>query len=304
MSFRNMLPLLAIVSLCAGPAFAEGLTVKEAADLFAKGETLLKQGDLDGAYQAYVSAARANPENAAYAEKAKLVRRVQLLRKYVEENEVSPKWEKMVLSLHAFFLQNGVHGEALAVDRMAHGKMNSALSASLLAETLLEMDRNAEALEVLKSLEPGKLDLQNHLYLGISLARLGKADEARDVAAHIALPETANLGQYYDLARLNTLLGDHAEACVLLTRCFEMTPPSQLDTVKGFAKQCADFKPLLALADFQTAMKTASKIEESSCSSGASCATCPNRSGCSTGAGTGTEKEDCSDCKEGKGGGK
>ncbi len=305
MSFRTILFLMSAVFMLAGPAMAGENPANEAADLFTRGDVLLKQGDFDGAFQAYASAAKVDPENTAYAEKAKRVRRIQLLRKYVKSQEVSEKWEKIVLSLHAFYLQNGILAEALAMDRTAHEKLNSTLSASLLAETLLEMNKNGEAVAVLEGLAPEKANLQTRLYLGIALARVGRLDEARQVAQNLEFPDDAIFGLQYDYARLQAALGNREGAYNHLALCFEKTLPSQLAMVKGFARGCADFKPLLADAGFKKAMKTASKVSESECSSGSSCSTCPNRSGCSSdkesGSSDGNDEGSCETEKSGGG---
>ena len=297
MLFRKSLVILIVLGLCAVPLLAQTPVKAGGADLFAKGNALLKQGDLDGAYQAFASAAKADPRNKAYAAKARIVRRVKALRKFVDQNEPSPKWEKMVLSLHAFYLQNAVYREALSLDRMAHAKMKNALSTSLLAETLLETGRNKEALDVVNGLGEKDLDLQNRIYKGIALARLGRMDEARAVAAKIDLPADADMGVCYDLARLEALAGAHPKACRLLVRCFEHAPPSKLDMVKGFVRTCPDFKSLTGTEGFRTAMATASKVKVSKCSEGAGCATCPNRSGCSS---KGDSGEDCDSSKDKK----
>ena len=187
----------------------------------------------------------------------------------------------MVLSLHAFYLSNGILEEALALDEKAHEKMKSALSASLLAETLLEMNKNEAAFELLGNLDEKQLDVQNNIYLGISLARLGKMDKAKKVAT--ACPSScceAEVLVLYDAARLKALLGEEEEASRMLTRCFEVIPPSQLPTIKGFAKACPDFDSLKSSGRFAAVMKTASKIQESGCSGGEGCGSCPKSGGC------------------------
>lgn len=283
MALRSMtIFLVSFLLLPMSAVLAEEKASSEAADLFVKGGALLQGGDIEGAMNAYMAAAKAEPGNKEYADKAMLIRRVVAIRRYVASSEVSPKWEKMVLSLHSFYLRNRIHEEALALDRITHEKLKSALSASLLVETLLEMGRDAEALAVLKSLDKKSLDLQNRLYLGIALARLDRVDEAHDLRKRLRVPENSGAGILYDVARFDSLLGRRTEAVETLRLCFEKTPPSNLALVKGFVKECADFKPLLASPEFAKVLKTQSKIKESDCSGGTSCGTCPKKSGCST----------------------
>jgi hypothetical protein len=277
------------------PALAEEIS-GEAAARFAEGEKLLEKGDLDGALAAYMAAAKADPENKAYIQQAMVLKRVKALRGYVEANDPSPKWEKMVLSLHAFYLTHNMAGDALALDRMAFKKQDSALNASLLSEALLELKKNEEAYMLLTDLDKEKLDEQNKLYLGITLARLERVDEARRIRDGLEINRSAKPGILFDAARLNTLVGDHARALDQLKLMFEKTPPSQLDKNKKFVMTCADFTTLKRVEGYGAAMSTLSKVAESSCSSGSSCGSCPNRSSCSSGAAA--EKSDCGDCAD------
>lgn len=297
MSFRNVITLLACLFILAGSTFANEGASEKSENPLAAGDALLKKGDFTGAYKSYTAAAKADPENRELAAKAMLVRRVMTLRKFVAEGQVSPQWEKMVVSLHAFYLSNGILEEALALDRVAHDKINNAMSASLLAETLLEMNRNEEALAHLRSLDRKLMDDQNTLYFGITLARLGKRDEAKKVAGKCPSPSCeADPLILYDSARLKALMGEEEEAGRMLVRCFEAIPPSQLDMVKGFAMACPDFKSLKASGRMAAVLKTESKIEESSCSGGTSCGSCPNSQGCSS------EKKTSEDCGSGSSG--
>jgi tetratricopeptide (TPR) repeat protein len=265
-----------------------------AADRFAEGEKRLEQGDLDGALKDYTAAAKADPGNKAYVQQAMLVKRVKALRGYVDANEPSPKWEQMVLSLHSFYLAHNMAGEALTLSRMAFKKRDSALNASLLAESLLDLKKNEDAYKLLANLDKEKLDERNTLYLGISLARLGRLDEARGIRDGLKITRRAGPGTLYDSARLNTLVGDHAKALDQLTRMLEKTPPSQLHLNRKFVTACADFAALRSLEGYGAVLSTRSKVAESGCSAGAGCGSCPSRSSC--GSGTVEQKSGCGCC--------
>jgi hypothetical protein len=141
--------------LLAVPALAEE-AAPDATKHFADGQTLLTAGDLPKALEAFVAAAKADPENKEYARQALVVRRVLALRATVAKSEPSETWEKMVISLHSFYLRNGLRDHALTLDREAHAKATSATTAALVAETLLEMDREAEAADLLRALPGGR----------------------------------------------------------------------------------------------------------------------------------------------------
>ncbi|MHC4944671.1 MAG: tetratricopeptide repeat protein [Planctomycetota bacterium] len=265
---------------------------------FAKGEALLERGDVEGAFQAYVVASRTQPDNRAYAEKAMLLQRIQRLRQYVSNQPVSPKWEKSVVSLHAFYHEHQILEEALALDRMAHGKLDSALTASLLSESLLRTGRNTEALALLEEGGEEKLNIPNRIYLGIALARMKRLEEAGEQASQLNITPLASPKLFLDLARLHALL-DNRETCFALLRvCFEKTSPSRLDPVKETVRLCGDFKQLKDTPGFKAAMKAGSKIQESGCSSGSSCGSCPQRTKCSSDASQEKNKDADEGCKE------
>jgi tetratricopeptide (TPR) repeat protein len=276
-------------------------TTNAAGGAFERGEALLGQGDIDGALQAYVEASRAHPEIRAYADKAMLLQRIKRLRHHVSSQPPSPKWEKSVLSLHAFYHEHRILKEALALDRMVHGKQDSALTLSLLSETLLEAGLDDEALAILEEAGEAKLDIRNRIYLGIALARNQRSDEAKEQVSQIGLTPLASARLFLDLARLHALLKNHETCFALLRICFEKTPPSRLDSIKESARLCRDFKELRDTPGFKAVMKTASKIQESGCSSGSSCGTCPQRTQCGSQTPQETKataNDSCKDCED------
>jgi tetratricopeptide (TPR) repeat protein len=271
--------VLALASLLAAPAFAED--APDAAALFAKGKALLGEGELQAALDAFVAAAKADPENAEYAGQAHVLKRVIALRKTVSEAEPSPKWERVVASLHVYFLQNGLVDKALDLDREAHGRAPSATTTLLLAEGLLEAKKNEEAAKLLAGLKDEWRSPLTHVYHGIALARLGKADAAR--ASLKAVPAEAGPGLRYDVARLLALLGETEKALGELKRCFEAVPPTQLPAVKEMARKCPDFAALAKSDAFAKVLAVKSKLAESDCSGGSGCGSCPSRGSCGGG---------------------
>ena len=107
--------------------------------------------------------------------------------------------------------------------------------------------------------------------------------EAQRIAASIAPPVNAGPDTLYAIARMHAAVGNDQAALSTLRRCLESVPPSRLGDWKSRAKQCADFASLTASTGFQEVLQTSSKVVESACSGGSSCATCPMRGGCSNG---------------------
>ena len=276
---RHLAVGLLALCLLAAPALAA-----DGPKLFAEGEKLLDRADFAGALKAFAAAAKAEPDNQAYKSRAMIVKRVIRARAYVEKNEADAKWEKVAVSLHAFYLREGLLTEALAIDKKIHEKRPSALSASLLAETLLETGKNEEAAKLLAGLAKEHKDLKNRVYEGIALARLKKTDAAKKVLAKIVVTKETRPGILFDLARLHARLDHFGKALDALRQCLERLPEKSQPALRERAKACADFAKLKKEVAFSAVLaNTKSKVKESDCSGGSDCGSCPSRGGCDTG---------------------
>jgi tetratricopeptide (TPR) repeat protein len=261
---------------CAAGALAEGAPDAGAAR-YAEGAALLKQGQVDEAAQAFLAAARAEPQNAVYVQQALVLKRVQGLRRFVAQNELSKRWETSARSLHLFYVQSGLGSLAVELDTLAHQKMQSATSATWLAEAYLETGRNAEATTLLATYSGQSPQLA--AYHALALARLGKPDDARRIAAGAAVGEDAEPGYLYDVARLKAALGEGPQALALLQTSFERTTAAVLPFVKERARTSPDLAALAGTPAFAAVLQTESKVKQT-CSGGSSCSSCPNRGGC------------------------
>lgn len=273
---RTILGLIstAIIAI-ATTAYAE-----TAAESFAKGQKALTKGSFQAALDAYASAARADRENQEYAQRYAMVRRIVDLRKRLDSEKRQQQWEYTARALRAFYVNERLYPELLKLDEAIHAKLNSAQSAAFLAETQLAMDQNAAAVKTLAALGPAKTSPMAQLLLGIALARTGKVDDAKQLADNVKLPKDAGPTTVYTAARLCAATGDSAKAMTLLKTCFEGTLPSQLDGFKTHAKTCSEFAAVASTPEFAVVLKTASKMPESKCSGGSSCAGCPMRGKC------------------------
>lgn len=253
---------------------------EKAAKLYADGKTLLANGDFDGALAAFEAAAKADPDELNHGVRAAILKRVIMMRKSLSTLEDGPKWLPTVQALHAYYMDNHVYSEALAIGEKLHARQASEASAILLARTHLAMKDNAAATRVINGVTPPADSPEAHVLLGVALARQGELSEARLHADKAALTDPPDARLLFDLARLHTLLGNPGEAQRTLIACFENTPPSRLSAVKADATDNVDLIALRNTADFAAALETTSKVPESSCSSGASCDSCPSRSSC------------------------
>jgi thioredoxin-like negative regulator of GroEL len=256
---------------------------EKAEDVFRTGEARLASGDLQGALQQFAKAARADQSNQEYVQHYAMVRQVVMMRDSLPKEKDLAQWEYKARALHTFYLNNGLYADALKVDQQLHAKLNTGASALLLAETQLAMNKPAEAAEVLAALAADKHTVATKSLHGLAVARQGKPEEARKIAQAIQLTSDEGPGAVYAAARLHAAIGDNEEACRMLVRCFESSAPSRLAGFKQHAKTSPEFASLAADAGFVAALQTESKVPESKCSGGSSCATCPMRGKCASG---------------------
>lgn len=280
LSIRGTLMGLALAAsiLPAVPARAES-----AAEEFAEGKALLAEGDFRGALASYATAARADRSNRKYLQQYMMVRRIIEMRRRLDVEKDEQRWEYLARALRSFYVSERIYSEALAVDRKMHARLKTASSAAMLAETQLSMGLHAEAIQTLGALAPDKRTASTGALLGIALARAGKTHEAKQIAGTVTLPKNAGPGMTYAVARMYAVTGDTAKALGLLKNCFERVPPGRLDGFKTHARLCPAFADLVSTAEFAAVLQTKSKVPQSKCSGGSSCAGCPMRGKCSQG---------------------
>jgi tetratricopeptide (TPR) repeat protein len=280
---RNWFSMLAVICLCAAfPAITSAAT---AADAFAKGQALETQGEFEQALQAYADAARADRQNPEYYQHYAMVRRVIALRQQLDAETDPARWEYIARGLHNYYVGRKIYGEALALDKRMHARLNTASTAKMLADTLLALDENAEAAATLAALDPAKQTAATKALHALALTRQGNVDAAREIANSVNVDDEAGPGMIYSVARMHAGVGNADEALAYLKRCFESVAPSRLPAFKAHAQQSPDFVKLVSTPGFEQAMKTESKVPESKCSGGKGCAGCPMRGNCQKGQG-------------------
>ena len=278
MSLTRSLLVVVFVGSLILPVSAQG---DEAQQAYERGKALVRQADFRAALQAFAAAARADRTNGEYLQQFTLVRQVIKIQDTLETD--SPRWEYLARALHTYYIDEQLYDQALELDQRIHERVNNASSAALLAETQLAMNLNSEAAEVLSKLPPDKANIVTESLEGIALARLGRKADAVKHAESIQLTDGHEPGIFYCVARLQAATGNVSEAATLLSRCFEQTPPSRLEDFKKHAQMTPEFTALVGTPEFEKSLKTESKVKESSCSGGSSCAGCPMRGKCNQG---------------------
>jgi tetratricopeptide (TPR) repeat protein len=270
-----------VVLTVAVAALPTSIQAETARQDFAQGEALLAKANFPAALQAFAKAARKDQDNQDYVQRYAVVRQVIALRQHLDGERDSARWEYFARGLHSFYVAEGLLDEALALDKKMHAKLKTASAAKTLAETQLALNLNEEAAKTLAGLAKAQQTPATQALHGLALARQGEMDQARQIAASVDLADDAGPGMTYSVARLNAAVGNHEQALALLTRCFESLAPSRLAGFKDHAKKTPEFTSLVSTAAFDKVMLTESKIHESKCSGGTSCANCPMRGQCS-----------------------
>jgi tetratricopeptide (TPR) repeat protein len=251
-------------------------------EAYSKGLALVEQGELRDALYALADAVRGDRANQQYIQQFMLVRQALVYENALASETNPQRWLQIAQALRSFYVSVDAHAQALKLDRQIHQREASAGSAVQLAETLLALDKNADAADTLTALDEASATPATRALLGIALARQGKIDQAREVTAGIETSADTGPGTYYCVARAHAASGDSDAALTLLTRCFETTPPSRLAALKSHAQKSPEFAPLASKPRFSEVMETASKVVESKCSGGSSCAGCPMRGQCAS----------------------
>jgi len=276
--------VIAVLCMTGGAAFAQTADAGTAA--FTQAKTYLAQSQFERALESYAAAAQAAPENAAYRQEYALLRQVVALRQSLVSETDTARWSTGASALRVFYYDRGLYDAALPLDQERCRRDNAPEPAALLAETQLQLDRNADAVATLTAVPADKLSPKGRDLLALAYARTGSRDRARDLLAQAAgAPESAE--HCLLAARAQALLGGREAAHKLLAQSFQLTPPSALPRAKELVKNCADFRSLLSDAQFASVFETVSTVQESSCSRAKSCGGCPSASKCGSSGGTG-----------------
>lgn len=295
---RQWLIIPLVVGLLAAPVFviAADETAPEATPSTSEAaEALFAAGQIAAARDAFEALSKADPENAELAARVAVLEQVLELQNLVANEEISPMWERAACVLHAYFHQRGVPEVALAQDRAAHAKADSATTACLVAESLLTLDRDTETVQFVEGLREAQRDDQVRTYWGIAKARLGDKEAVLEDMDLFGWPETEDPGVLYDVARLHAVLGRHEEALSTLTASFEKCPPRALEGLKALAAASSDFAPLRETEGYAKVMATTSKVKAGGCHG--DCGSCAEKSDCGS-AGSCGEKSDCASCPD------
>ena len=269
--------VLAVAACLLLPMAAAAPTAQQSAD---QAKALLAKGDLEGALQAYQAAARADE---SHLQQFAVVRQALEIRRQLETEQDPERWEYLGRALHSFYLRNGLYAQALDLATKMHQRLRSETSAVVVAETAFAINKNDIAAQALSSLDAAQTSPATQALLGVALSRQGKPHEARQIAQKVRPADDSAPPAVYAIARLQAATGNTKAALASLERVFQSLPPSRQESYKDHARQCPEFSGLVSTAAFAKVLQTESKVPESKCSGGSSCAGCPMRGKCQHG---------------------
>ena len=253
----------------------------EAGKACEEAKALRAKGDFEGALVAFKAAAKADPDNKEYFQECALLSRVLKIREQFKTEQDMDLWGRMGRGLYNYYRQYDINDEALVIATTLYAKMGCGDSAALVADVQLALGKDAEAAELLGGVDEAKCTPRSNLLLGVALARLGKAEEAKAIATKFEMPKECDAELCFDAARLYALVGEQAKAIESLQCTFENTPATWLDDVKAEAKKCPDFKSITGEEAFAKVLTTESKVKGcGGCSSSKSCSS-KDKGGCS-----------------------
>jgi hypothetical protein len=262
---------------------------ENAAQAFAAGKTALKAADFTKALEQFKTATRGDPDNQQYFNAYTLLRRVIKMREQVTKEMEADAWQQSARQLYAYYHENGISTELVSLASTMHQRAGTVDNAVLLGDAYLDADKPADAVAVFAKVPAEKVTPQINVLHGLALARSGKPDDAKALAAKIELPKDCDAELCYNAARLFALSGLGEKGLTALKCAFEMTPAPDLPVAKTAAKEAKELANLATLPDYAKVMETASKVAAGAC--GKSCAGCPSAGkdgGCSE------EKKDAS----------
>ena len=166
-----------------------------AAEAFARGNTLLRQGDVQQSLGAFAEAARAERENREYVARYMMVRRIGQLQESLETETNAARWEYLARALEHFYRTERMYKESLALSQKKFERLKDARSAAALAETQLAMSLPADAIATLQSLDSEKATPATQSLLAIALANADRLNEANAVLQRAEEARAVHVGE-------------------------------------------------------------------------------------------------------------
>ncbi len=244
-----------------------------------------QEQNYQAAVTAYAQAARKNPTDAYYRNQFALLRSVAKMQAALASETLPEKWKTSAEPVRTYLYSRGFYQAALAVDQAAYEKFKDLPSAVQKLESLLMVGQATHAQSFVQSLNPTTgtaVPSRWQTLRLVAMAHTGRAPEALAATADVKINPQDNLNGLFDVARICKAAGKTDEALSALRLFLEHTVPSEMATSQNMITLCADFKDLQDKEAFKSVLATPSKVSQSGCSGGSSCATCALKDKCAS----------------------
>ncbi|QDU32867.1 hypothetical protein KS4_09050 [Poriferisphaera corsica] len=237
------------------------------------------------AAEAFKAAYKAEPENMSYKKQYSKLHNITRMQTLIQDEESNEKWFRYAKSLRIFYTNNNDASRLIALCQQMRERDPSITTTNILSEALIKVGEYQEAENLLASISPEEASRITLVLQGLAAAHLNKTDHAEATLVDLAENESVSMGLLFRIARLQALLGHHADASESMATILKAAHPKSHAGLKRVVNNTLEFQPLLTDVEFVQALATKSEKPEKE----DDCATCPNRSTCKERA----EKESC-----------
>ena len=246
-------------------------------------QLITEKQDFKAALMVYAKAARANPSSVYYKNQFALLRRIIKMNRALTVETNPKKWTSYAKAVRSYYYTQGYYTQALELDMQAFKKFPEPSFAVNKLESLLLLNKNQQAAELLthNSLK-ANTDMRLSTLRLVCLSRTNQTDKALASAESIKIDPRKYPETLLDLARVYKAANKDKLAMACLKQFLEHTVPTALPGMRRMAENCTEFNTLLNTKSFQAVLATQSKVSQSGCTGGSSCASCKLKSKCAS----------------------
>jgi tetratricopeptide (TPR) repeat protein len=251
---------------------------------------ILEHNDYQAALKLYADEARKNAGQSYYQEQFSILRRVIKMKKAMEADFDNPadksdadlkKWNSYYQAVRAWYYAQGFYSKSLELDKTAFEVLKTDAAQLNYFETLVVLNRNAEAKEYL---DQAKGPVKDHpVFQTLALlvqARLAPSDAILGQLKLVNPDPRANPASIVYAGCIHQLHHDSKQAFAQLAIALENTAPTQIGATRRMIESMKEFQDCHTDKAYQAALQTQSKIYQSGCTGGSSCNSCSLRTTC------------------------
>jgi tetratricopeptide (TPR) repeat protein len=240
-------------------------------ETLSEGIQLVKLGDVNGASLVLQKSSKRDGVLLDWRNELESLTQIVTMQENLKQEKNAVRWYAVAEQLKKVYLEKGLRSEAVLQAKQIYARLKTLPSALDVVETCIETGLLDEAesvieyfalkfrgdSEALAAVEIAKC----RLYLESEKPESARAAVRQIKAADIQTPELL-----LSLARVQAATRQFSSAVQTLTKCFTLTPPEVLASVKVEASNCKEWANIQNSYEFSQAMQTKSSLS-SGCSS-------------------------------------